>query len=557
MLLAGYVALFLGAAVVCFACLWPVRRVAEPETRRGLTALLLTSGGWALAHVGYLLAPTASLQHAFYVVGLVVGLAAVGPWLYFCSAYTGRSFHNNRRVQSVAVSLYLLIVSIKITNPVHEWYYVTTMGTLPFEHLLIVHQPLHWVIMGLAYALAVIGFFMLFELFYAADYDVTPLVVLVALTAVPVVLDVGGFASQYILEITYSPLGVAVFAAGVLLVYLDRFQTIQLAGEYTDPVIILDDDDEIRDANERAKHLFPELESSDALGTQLSDTVPAIAEHLGTDDDILEYAIDGSIRYYRVTANPFSTNHAQLGGVITLTDVTEREQYRQELERQNERLEQFASMVSHDLRNPLAVATSYLEVAREDPDGDHLDVVEESLTRMNALIDDVLAFARQGQPVTDTEAVSLEEIATQCWEMVEQYDGTVVVDSDMTLHADPGRLKRVLENLFRNALEHGGSSVTIRVGSLESGAGFYVEDDGRGIPVDEREDVFGSGYTTNQDGTGFGLAIVNEIVEAHDWTIVVTDAQHAEGGARFEIHTTPDVDTRVDAEIRTTTIDDS
>jgi signal transduction histidine kinase len=81
-------------------------------------------------------------------------------------------------------------------------------------------------------------------------------------------------------------------------------------------------------------------------------------------------------------------------------------------------------------------------------------------------------------------------------------------------------------------VEHGSSDLTVRVGELDRG-GFYVEDDGVGIPEDEREEVFGSGYSTGEDGTGFGLAIVTEIVDAHGWRIRVRESR--EGGARFEI----------------------
>jgi len=84
-----------------------------------------------------------------------------------------------------------------------------------------------------------------------------------------------------------------------------------------------------------------------------------------------------------------------------------------------------------------------------------------------------------------------------------------------------------LENLFSNVIDHGGEHVT--VGNLDDG--FFVEDDGPGLPEDE--DVFDAGRSTEQDGTGFGLAIVEQIVEAHGWTIDATAG--SEGGARFEI----------------------
>jgi signal transduction histidine kinase len=116
--------------------------------------------------------------------------------------------------------------------------------------------------------------------------------------------------------------------------------------------------------------------------------------------------------------------------------------------------------------------------------------------------------------------------------MVENENAALVVDDTFDFAADPDRLQQLFENLFRNAVEHAGDDVTIRVGALD-GDGFYIEDDGPGIPEDKREKVFDSGFTTNRDGTGFGLAIVMEIVEAHGWQISVTEGDT--GGARFEV----------------------
>ena len=79
--------------------------------------------------------------------------------------------------------------------------------------------------------------------------------------------------------------------------------------------------------------------------------------------------------------------------------------------------------------------------------------------------------------------------------------------------------------------EHGGADVTVTVGALDDG--FYVADDGHGIPESMRETVFEAGYSTAEDGTGFGLRIVERVADAHGWTV---DAAESEGGgARFEV----------------------
>jgi len=225
-----------------------------------------------------------------------------------------------------------------------------------------------------------------------------------------------------------------------------------------------------------------------------------------------------------------------------LSDVTDEERYRRRLEAQNDRLEQFTGMVSHDLRNPLNVAQGNSEIiyelldATKTDDGyeplsdETLDTVVTSaktlsntLDRMERLIDDLLVLARQGQAIDSREVVSLAAIVENCWEMVDHKNAALVVDDDLTFAVDPDRLQQLFENLFRNAIEHGGDDVTIRVGAIENN-GFYVEDDGPGIPEEKREAVFDSGFTTNRDGTGFGLAIVKEIVEAHGWTVSVADS---------------------------------
>ena len=217
--------------------------------------------------------------------------------------------------------------------------------------------------------------------------------------------------------------------------------------------------------------------------------------------------------------------------LLSARDVTERKRREQELIEQNERLEAFASVVSHDLRNPLNVAIGRLQLAQEEGDSDHLDRAAEALDRSLELVEDLLALARQGISATDPEAVALDALAGRCWETVETSDATLSIETEQVVRADRSRLRQLLENLFRNAVEHGGPGVHIVVGDLDTG--FYVADDGSGIPADEREQVFETGYSTTSAGTGFGLGIVARVAEAHGWTVNVTES--TDGGARFEV----------------------
>ena len=205
----------------------------------------------------------------------------------------------------------------------------------------------------------------------------------------------------------------------------------------------------------------------------------------------------------------------------------------EELQRERDRLDEFAGFVSHDLRSPLSVATGRLELLAEDCASPHLPSIERALQRMDQLIEDVLELARQGATVGETVPVDLGELITQCWRNVDTAAAELAVQGAGTVSADRSRLASAVENLLRNAVEHGGESVVVTVGMLEGETGFYLADDGPGIPDGERDQIFESGYSTTDGGTGLGLAIVRQIVEAHGWEIRVRES--ADGGTRFEI----------------------
>ena len=255
------------------------------------------------------------------------------------------------------------------------------------------------------------------------------------------------------------------------------------------------------------------------------------------------------------TPNAFDEDDETLGEVLAanvvaaLKQVDQTQQLRErerELVRQNERLENFASIVSHDLRNPLNVASARLELLSEECESEHVEHIAKAHGRMETLIDNLLALARDGEVVTDREPVDLARVVTRSWDTTDTAGATIVTDVDRTIRGDETRLTQLFENLFRNAVEHGltgdlmesddsadpvDGRLTVTVGELEEG--FYVADDGSGLPDTDREDVFDAGYSTQENGTGFGLSIVREIVDAHDWDITVTESE--DGGARFEI----------------------
>lgn len=221
----------------------------------------------------------------------------------------------------------------------------------------------------------------------------------------------------------------------------------------------------------------------------------------------------------------------RIDGFAVYIDIDKRVERERRLKRQNERLDEFASIIAHDMRNPLNVAQTRTDLLARECESEHVEDVRRAHDRMETLLEDTLVLARQGEMVSDRESVRLAGIVAECHEMVGTETSSVSVEDDVQIRCDPDRVRQLFENLLSNSVEHGGEDVTVRVGAIGD-SGFYVEDDGDGISADV-DKLFEPGYTTSEQGTGLGLAIVARIVEAHGWDIEVTEA--TDGGARFEI----------------------
>ena len=231
-----------------------------------------------------------------------------------------------------------------------------------------------------------------------------------------------------------------------------------------------------------------------------------------------------------------SAAHEQTGdGVTGYTSSTgdrTREKENQNLRDQNEQLNHLLAAIAHDLRGPLAVVGGNMALARDTDDLARLDRAERALGRTNDLLDYLEALAEEGRPIMEPEPVDLRDVADRAWSNIVTDKQDLTVEENTTLLADRQRLQQLFENLFRNAIEHVGPDVTVSVGLIEKG-GFYVEDDGPGIPETERSEVFELGYSGDEDGSGLGLAICQQIAEAHGWEIEITEG--SDGGARFEV----------------------
>jgi len=196
---------------------------------------------------------------------------------------------------------------------------------------------------------------------------------------------------------------------------------------------------------------------------------------------------------------------------------------------QAERWQTIVGALSHDVKNPLNVVTGRLELL--DLDGTHSDAIERSVGRVESLLDELSTVASVAGPIDSTEPVDLAEMATQVWHEVSGSTDGLTVETTEPVQADPDCLRLVLERLFENIVVHAGDDATVTVG--DTATGFYIADDGPGVPAEDRERVFEQGYGTAREGEGYGLFVAERIAAAHGWAIVAGES--GAGGARFDV----------------------
>ncbi|MBZ6493970.1 histidine kinase N-terminal 7TM domain-containing protein [Natrinema longum] len=542
--------------------------------RPGAVPLLvnvLSTGLWA----GSLLARTVVDRGLVARVFLVIVFLSIGLYLLtllvFTLEYTGRErFIRPSIVAALSIEPILVIIFVAV-NP-DGLFFTVVDGTVEWGIGF-------WIHTAYAYTILAVVTMLIFGLLYRSQavYRGQIAVMLVGTIAAWTANSVYVFD---LVDVEVSPVGFLVtgilYAIGIVHYRLTDLVPIardRVLDNVSDGIFVVDEQDRLIDLNPAGRALLEDIDSA-PIGKRLESLLadyPELRDEYRaltatrTDGDS-EVAVAGG--HYHLRTTPLEDGRDRhIGWLCLIRDITDRKRQEAQVERQNERLERFASVVSHDLRNPLNVAEGYLDLAREADDPEpSLDEIEQSHDRMAAIIEDVLALARDGTTITDPEPVSLAALAERAWENVDTGDAALVIASETTILADADRVTRLLENLFRNAIEHGAkeptsqashhavehgpadgpedtteteasgrSSLTVEVGTIgtdgaDGPAGFYVADDGRGLPDDG--DVFEDGYTTNPDGTGFGLSIVSGIATAHGWTVEAGESEH--GGARFE-----------------------
>lgn len=531
-LLLGHILVFAASSLVCLFSVPRARDIQHAGTREGLVGLLLSVSLWSGGYVGYLLAPTVRSKLAFYTLGFVFAFVAVGAFVYFCAAYTGRS-PRRAPYRKLIVSVFLLVTVLKLTNPLHHLYFTSEWSTEPFPHLAIHHQLLYWILLGLSYAVIAVGFFMLLERFYHTGTDSRPLAALAGVTGLPAVVTILGGRINQVLPLMYEPPGVALFAVGTLFVYVRRFEAIRLTGEAGEPAIFLDTDSRVRDYNQAARDIFPTLRNS--IGTPIEAVSQQIADHL-TEPGVISVTHGDDVRFYRVSRTPFTSGEVTTGHLVTVTDVTDRESYRRRLEERTEQLEALNRMIRHDIKNDMAVVHGWAETLDEHVDEGGADALERVLRKSHHVIELTETAHDFVESISDENDLELHPVdlrhhlETELTAVRESYpDAQIRVvgeipDTDVRANE---MLPSVFRNLLENAVRHSDEAtpeVEVSCEVQDRTVRVRIADNGPGIPDGRKAKVFGKGETgLESSSSGIGLYLVSTLTERFGGTVRIED----------------------------------
>lgn len=481
-----------------------------------------------------------------------LGVVTVLPsWLLFSLAYTGHHKWLTWKVITAVALIPLITLSVVWVDPVPlviaDSYLVTSSE---FTYLFVEMGSLIWVFRAFGYLSAIVGSALLVDFTLRSETVYRrQAVLLIGAALLPFTGEVVSTLELGLLpdnHLNYAALLTSVSAVAFA-VAIFRYRLLDLVpvaqrtvfDNMRDGVVVSDDAGRIADMNPQARQLL-DFDGS-GIGKQAANVVPQF--HAITDEtgEIHETTIGD--RIVELTGTPLRERTTEQGWIVTVRDVTTRKRNERQLDRQRRRLDQLAKTVSHDLETPLDMGRRWISVLRGSLSDDEsvdeeffetgLDELEHANRRIDAIVDDLMLLTKTEQQGVDTEQLDVADLAHVAWHAVDR-DLSLVVDSSKTIQGDRTKLLRLFENLFQNVVEHADGADTVWIGTFDGG--FFVEDNGCGIPASNRDTVLEDGCSSKTSGTGLGLAVVQAIAEVHGWSVRVTE--RSGGGARIEIVTT-------------------
>lgn len=516
---------FGAAAVACFVGAARESPLQQSDARMGLRVLLATVGLWASLQAVQMLVTDHAVAEALYLSGLIIGFGTVWAWLFFASAYTGHSFHRHRPYQLGALVIYVALTVTKLTNPIHGQYLASEFVVEPYPRLIIYPRPIYWISFLLAYGFTAIGLYLLFRTFTRSSQSSWALSALVAITGLSTLPKIAiGVIPEVVPELSYEPIGVAIFGLGALYLVEDSFINLEaptreaLFEEAAEGIITVGANDRIREYNTRAAELVPAL--NDGVETLADLTATLSVDRLSETTHLIEQSIPEGTRTLLVTRHELELGPHRLGTTLFVQDITDARRRKAELTRHDEQLEAIADAIAHELRNAVGVTEGYLALAASESDvttgQDPLGVARQSVRRSKEVIEDLDVLTRYAQSIETFSDVDVRPTLDRAAESVDA-DLDVQLSRDATIRAADDRLTHLFINAIRFAAYAEATTLTVRV-ATDPGR-LVVTDDGRYAGGAHDDSLFGYDAAEPAAEAGLKLPNVRSLARVHGWDV--------------------------------------
>ena len=535
-----FVGLFAISGATCFAAVLHGSRLQNDDARHGLRWLLIVVGVWGILQAGVLLAGQESTATRLYILSLVIGFATVFAWLYFVSAYAGHDYHRRPAYRWAGIITYIVVTGTKVANPIHGRYFTAEFQTEPVRQLVVDQGVLYWGSFVLAYALSAVGFYILYRLYRDSELSSWSLVALFAATGLAIVPNLlARMAPTALPQLSYEPLGVAIFAVGTVYFVEDAFLTVErkkrrsLVERTAGGVLILDTDGTISEYNERATELFPSITEGEMQIDTISTPIAEVYQR--EQSALIDINDSDAARTYCVTSESLTVGGQHFGWALLVQNVTDIERQREHVERYEEQLGDMTGAIAHELRNNVTIADGYLDRATDQiENGDNqgaaesVAVAHRRVARIADSIEDLHTLVSHSRDVGEPSFVPFVEAVDDA-KRTDTADLTIVTEGSGHVLSTPTRLKQIFKNAFAFAEFNNAETVTVSL--IDDG--FVIADDGQYTAADGGPLLFEYESAEPSADAGMSLPNVRALARLEGWT-VTPDGEY-ENGIRYVV----------------------
>lgn len=508
-------ALFALTSITCFISAFKTNRITTKSVRFYFRSLLVLSGLWALSVSVQLLSPT-TWKLTMFMFGLVFGLSSVFAWILFVLEYTGSEIHRTKKFRYGALTMFIFILSLKITNAIHGQYFSYQIINEPFTHLSVSRGILHYIVMSASYLVSFYGFAQMYKMYDNSQYDTFYLRFLLLVMFIPGIIEVLSYVFEdiFILSLPHEPLGVAVFAVGSLFLLNDTFLNIEkstkenLLNELMMPTVLIIED-QIVDCNSTASEIILD---SNTPPVDVGESNKPFKDALNEENmDNIEVRVKGDKIIYNPESSDISIGDNELGRSYVFVDITDVELNRRALQRQKEQLEQLANESRHYMRNQVGVINGNVDILQENSQIDNRELVERTeraTSKLSKISENISTIITMSNPVMDSETISIEDI-----------EKTVKTDRPYDLQVGTGYItgkdKRI-RRLFREFLLYTEETEATKVRIYEEQDNLIMSHNDSSTYV---QDVTTAGFEHGEiESKYMSLNIIKAIADGHAWS---------------------------------------